>query len=284
MKRKLLVTAIGFLIGSSTQATIFEWSQDETRIYEEKFNAMEFQCKIAAQDAFLELQQTYFLPKKDSKVIYEMILEREKRKATYDYICKIPKERFANKKRINELYQDSIDARILPNNENLAGKNISAVLRFADKIGITTDSYNQIVNLGLSTAKNLRKNPRYNYEVEVMDSLRTFLTKEQLVKILRITNVQPAVDKGIAVWNEVKAAGLVENSDSISCCNGAIEYFLQERIINDMFVGHDKVLKNNLSDLRKQQPLIVRINDSIKKKEELLRKKEEENNEITMAW
>ena len=284
MKRKLLVTAIGFLIVSSTQASVFEWTQDETSTYEKNAETLAFRCKIAAQDAFQELRQTYYLPKKDEKFVYLLMLEREKRKASYDYICEIPKDRVAIKKRLDDLYQDSIDVRLLPDNDKLAGANVSIALRFANNSGVSTENYNKIIRLGLRVAKHLRKDPRYNYDVEVMDSLRNFLTKEQLVTILRSKNAVQAVNKAVAAWNEVKAAGLIENEDSASCCNNAIGYYLEESIINDMFVGHDKVLRNNLSDLRKQQPIIVRMSDSIKKKEELTRKKEEENERIEMAW
>ena len=284
MKRKLLVSAIGFLIASSTHASVFEWTQDETSTYEKNAEALAFRCKIAAQDAFQELRQTYYLPKKDEKFIYLLMLEREKRKASYDYICKTPKDRVTIKKRLDNLYQDSIDVRLLPNNDKLAGANVSIALRFADKIGVSTENYNKIMRLGLRVAKHLRRDPRYNYDVEVMDSLINFLTKEQLVTILRSKNAVQAVNKAVTTWNEVKTAGLIENEDSASCCDNAIGYYLEESIINDMFVGHDKVLKNNLSDLRKQQPIIVRMNNSIKKKEELTRKKEEENERIEMAW
>lgn len=284
MKRKLLVTAMGFLTLASAHASDFKWTEDELRIYEENSEAMFFRCKIAAQDAFQEMRQIYYLPQKDETFVYKLMLERETRKATYDYICDTPWDRVANKKRLDDLYQDSIDVRLLPHNDNLAGANVSIALRFAHKMGVNTENYNKIMSLGLNVAKHLRKDPRYNYDVEVMDSLRNFLTKEQLVRILRSKNAVGAVNKGIATWNEVKAAGLIENEDSASCCDNAIEYFLQESTINEMFVGHDKVLKKNLSDLWKKQPLIVRMNGSIKKKEELAKKKEEENERNEMAW
>lgn len=213
----------------------------------------------------------------------KLLLEREFRKATCDYIFNVPKDRVKNKRRIDELYQDSIDVRLLPHNDKLAGANVSIALRLADRLEINAEKYNKIMSLGLRVAKHLRKDPLYKYNVEVMDSLRNFLTKEQLVMILRSKNAVQTVNKAVATWNEVKAAGLTENEDSASCTQNAIGYLLKEHVINDMFVGHDKVLKKNLTDLRKEQPHIVRMSESIKKKEELIRKKEEyEINE--MAW
>lgn len=284
MKRKLFVTAMGFLIASSAHASVFEWTQEEIRTCEENAEALAFRCKIAAQDAFQELRQSYYLPQKDESYVYLLMLERETRKAAYDYISETPWDRVANKKRIDDLYQDSIDVRLLPHNDNVAGKNISMSLRFAPKMGVSTDSYNKILKLGLDVCKHIRKDPRYNYNVMVMDSLRNFLNKDQIVRVLRSKNAVQAVNKGVATWNEVKVAGLIENEDSASCCDNAIEYYLLEYVINDMYVGHDKVLKKNLSDLWKKQPLIVRMSGSLKKKEELKRKKEEEYENNEMAW
>lgn len=284
MKLKFLVSAFGLLFTSNIDASILEWTQEEVRVYEENKEALTFRCEIAAQDAFQIMRETYHLPSTDEDFVYKLMLERESRKATCDYIFNVPKDRVKKKKIIDELYQDSIDVRLLPHNDILAGANVCLALRLADKLGINAEKYNKIMKLGLSVAKHLRKNPRYNYDVEVMDNLRNFLTKEQLVTILRSRNAVQAVNKAVATWNEVKAAGLIENEDSASCTQNAIGYFLEEYIINDMYVGHDKVLKKNLSDLRKGQPIIVRLNSSIKKKEELIRKKEEENEFNEMAW
>ena len=284
MKRKLLVTAMGFLALACAHASDFKWTEDELRIYEENIKDMSFRCKIAAQDAFQELRQTYYLPQEDENFVYKLILEREVRKATYDYLSETSKDRVANKKRLNDLYQDSIDVRLLPHNDNVAGANIGISLRLAKTLGVSAENYGKILQLGLSVCKHLRKDPRYNYDVEVMDSLRNFLTKNQLCEILTSKHAVECVNKGIATWNEVKGAGLIENEDSASCCNQAIDYYIMECIVNDMFVGHDKVLKKNLSDLWKKQPLIVRMNGSIKKKEELAKKKEEENERNEMAW
>lgn len=284
MKRKLFVTAMGFLIASGVHASDFRWTDEELRIYEEKAKEMSFRCKIAAQDAFQELRQSYYLPQNVESYVYKLMLERETRKAVYDYICEESRDRVENKQRISALYQDSIDARLLPYNDKVAGANISIPLRLADKIGITTEAYSKILQLGLDVCKHLRKAPRYNYDVEVMDSLRNFLTKDQIVWILSAKNAVPAVNRAVAAWHEVKSAGLIENEDSASCTHSAVEYYLEEYVINDMYVGHDKVLKKNLSDLWKKQPLIVRMSGSLKKKEELKRKKEEEYGNNEMAW
>lgn len=284
MKRNLLATAIGLLLTSSSYASVFEWTEEEARIYQENLDALSFRCKIAASDAFQQLREVYYLPQTEETFVYQLMVEREFRKATYDYICKTPWDRVANKKKIDDLYQDSIDVRLLPHNDNVAGANVSLALRIADNMGVSKENYVNILNLGLKVCKHLRKDPRYYYDVEVMDSLRSFLTNDQLVRVLRSKNAVNAINKSIETWHTVKSAGLIENEDSASCCDNASEYYIQESIINEMFVGHDKVIKKNLSDLWKKQPLIVRMVGAIKKKEALVKKKEEESNNNEMAW
>lgn len=284
MKRNLLTAVIGLLLASSAHASVLEWTQEEARVYEENAEALSFRCKIATSDAFQIMRETYYLPSADEEFVYNLMLEREFRKATYDYICNTPWDRVENKRRIDELYQDSIDVRLLPHNDNLAGANVSISLRLADKIGVSKENYNKIMNLGLIVCRHVHKNPRYDYDIEVMDSLRNYLNKEQLYEVLSSKHAIECINKGVATWHELKAEGLIENEDSATCCNQAIDYYLMECVVNDMFVGHEKQLKKNLSDLWKKQPLLIRMSEAIKKKETLTKKKEEENDKNEMAW
>lgn len=284
MKRKLFVTAVGLLTALGMSATVLGFSEEEAKVCEANIEALAFRCTIAGQDAFMELQQKYYVPEKDARYLQDLMTEREVRKATYDYICKVSWERIQNKKRIDSLYQDSIDVRLMPENSSIAGENISLALRFSGRMGVDATGYGRIMALGLDVAKHLRRDAHYRYDMEVMDSLRNILTKEQLVRILRSKNMQKAIDRGVAAWNEVVVAGLIEGEDSTTCCDDAIEYYLQELVLSDMFVGHDKVLGNNLADLWKRQPLIVRMNGSMKRKQEITRRKEEQNENDNLAW
>lgn len=45
-----------------------------------------------------------------------------------------------------------------------------------------------------------------------------------------------------------------------------------------------KLLKNNLSELWKRQPLAIRMNESIRQKEQLLNKKEERTINASLEW
>jgi hypothetical protein len=285
MKQKLLVAAFGLVLAANANATIFEWTSDELAVQKDYAEKWSFMCKISAEDAFQVLRQNYVLPKKEEIFVLSLIFERECRKATYNILSDTPWERVANKKRIDDLYQDSIDVRLLPYNDKVAGANISMALRFADNMGIGKENYTKIMNLGLSVAKHLRIDPSYNYDIEVMDSLRNYLKKTQLIEMLSAKHALTCIQKGVATWNELQNAGMVMDEDSATCCNQAIDYYTMECVINEMFVGHEKQLKKNLSDLWKRQPLIVRMSGSLRNKKELTSKKSDNEPEVNdLKW
>lgn len=285
MKQKILVAAFGLALSANANATIIEWTADELAVQENHAEELAFMSKIAAEDAYQELRQDYVLSKEDIPFVEALIFERESRKATYNILCKKPWERVANKKRIDDLYQDSIDVRLLTYNDKVAGSNISIALRFAEHMGVSRENYSKIINLGLSVAKHRRVDPNYNYDIEVMDSLRNYLKKTQLIEVLSAKHALPCIKKGVATWNELQNAGMVMDEDSATCCNQAIDYYTMECVINEMFVGHEKQLKKNLSDLWKQQPLIVRMSGSLRNKEELTGKKNDNDPEVNdLKW
>lgn len=286
MKQKLLTTAFGLLMAVGGFAEILQFSSEERQVYEDNYDEMKFRCLIAGQDAVTELRMKYLIPEEDMTFMYRLLTEREVRKATYDYTRTDSYERVQCKQRIDKLYQDSIDIRLIPYNNAVAGEMISIATRMAKTLGVSEDRRMDIMNLGLDIAKCIRKNPNYHYDTRVMDSLRIFMTKEQLTTFLRAKNATKAVRTAKEVWNVVKTAGLIEDEDSVECCKVAIEYYLQENVINDMFAGHDKVIRNNLSALWKRQPLIVRMREAMRKEETLKKQNEEEyeSNDNGMAW
>lgn len=286
MKQKLLTTACGLLMTVGSFAEILQFSDEERQVYADNYEAMKFRCLIAGQDAVTELRMRYLIPKEDMDFMYRLLTEREVRKATYDYTQTDSYERVRCKQRIDNLYQDSIDIRLIPYNNNVAGEIISIATRMAKTLGVSTEKRAAIISLGLDVAEHLRKDPRYYYDIVVMDSLRSIMTKEQLTRMLRSKNAVRSVDKARGAWAAVKAAGLIEDEDSVECCTAAIEYYLQESVIEDMFVGHAKVLRGNMKELWRRQPLIVRMKESIGRKETLEqeRREKDEDNDNGMAW
>ena len=145
MKQKILVAAFGLALSANANATIFEWTSDELDVQKNHAEELAFMSKIAAEDAYQVLRQDYVLSKEDIPFVEALIFERESRKATYNILCQTPWERVANKKRIDDLYQDSIDVRLLTYNDKVAGSNISIALRFAEHMGVSRENYSKII-------------------------------------------------------------------------------------------------------------------------------------------
>lgn len=291
MKQKLLTAVFGLVLAANAHADnailrcVLDWSPDEMAVHQDYAEEWSFFCKIAAEDAYQLLAQTYVVPREEQIYVRKLLLERESRKATYNILDHTPWDRVASKKRIDELYQDSIDIRLLTDNKKIAGANISLALRFSDHWKLSRDNHAKILKLGLKIAKLIRKDPNYNYDVEVMDSLRNYFNRSQLVEILSAKHALSCIEKGVATWKELQNAGMVMDEDSATCCNQAIDYYTMECVINELFVGHEKQLKNNLSDLRKQQPLIVRMSGSLRNREALMEKKQESEPDVNdMKW
>lgn len=286
MKTRLLTMSLLMLSALGCHANILQFSDEEMQTYADNYDALVFRGSIAGQDALTEMEQRYYVPKEESQFLCRLLVEREVRKATYDYTRSNPTERVRCKRMIDSLYQDSINVRLMPYNNGIAGEDICISLRMAGALGVSAERRAAIIRLGLDVAGRLRKDPRYYYDVVVMDSLRSLMTKEQLTRMLRSKNVVRSVDKARGAWAAVKAAGLIEDEDSAECCTAAIEYYLQESVIEDMFVGHAKVLRGNLRELWRRQPLIVRMKESMGRKEilEQERRKKDEDNDNGMAW
>jgi hypothetical protein len=276
MKKNLLITVMSLLMTSGCFANVIQFTDEEQKVCTENWDALIFRSKAVGQDALEELKQKYSVLAEHIDYLKVLFVEREMRKATYDYMNYKPRERMIRKQEIDNSYQDSIDVRLIPYNFSIAGEPISLAFRLAKAIGISKDASVKIRNLGLEIARSVRKNPCYDYDVKVMDSLRTFLNRDQLVRILRVKNGDIATAKAKMAWKKVADNGLTANEDSAECIEMAINYYMQEGVVNDMFVGHEVALRKNLSNLWTHQPSIVRMAGALQRKAEMEKKKKEE--------
>jgi len=285
MKKSLLITAMSLLMTSGCFANVFQFTDEEEKVCSENWDALVFRGKAVGLDALEELKQKYYVLAEHVDYLTALFVEREMRKATYDYMNYKPRDRMIRKEEIDNSYQDSINVRLIPYNASIAGEPISLAFRLTKAIGISKDVSVKIHNLGLEIARKVHENPRYYYDVKVMDSLRTFLKRDQLVRILRVKNGDMAYAKAKMAWKNVVDNRLTENQDSAECIEMAITYYIQEGVVNDMFVGHDIALRKNLSNLWMHQPLIVRMAGALQRKAELEKqKKEEKEIDNNLAW
>src|SRR5574344_571301 len=281
MKIKLIMTTLGVLISSSGFAQILPFSDREMQVYANKYEELAFRSSVAAEDDFVVLKKTHIVPSELCDYVKNVYKEREVRKVTHDYFEANAKERVKAKIIIDSLYPDSIDACLMPFNECIAGRTISIALRSGEALKIAKVRQNAILHVGLDVAHRLLLNPRYVYDVQVMDSLKKILTMEQLTQILDSKNAAYVVRKSRDTWNSVKEARLTDDVDSAAEYQRMLSYYLIESRINDMYVGHEKIRDKYMKDLWKQQPLLVRMYGSLYRKMQITRnKKEDDSNDL----
>ncbi len=277
MRKKLFITALTFMVTSGCFAGIFPFSEQEEWIYAENAEALNFRGNAVGSDALEELVQKYCVLTSDAGFLKKLFVEREIRKATYDYMDYKPWDKMLCKQRIDSLYQDSINARLIPYNPSVAGEVITMAVRLSKSVGASPETKGRIVALGLDVARRKRLNPNYFYDKEIMDSLRTFLKKDQLVRILVTKNSDAAKQKAVRSWENAVREGLVVDEDSVDAIDKARDYYTSEGVINDLYVGHESARMKNLSALWKRQPLLVRMDGAIQRKADLKNRKEEES-------
>lgn len=272
--KKLCAAIMTILCVTYSHAQILHFTNDEMQAYAENYDAIAFRCTISGSDALAELKMNYSVPNVHQSYLLKLFVERDVRKATYDYTCHDPRERVLNKHRIDSLYMDSVNIRLIPYNDKVAGPIISTAARLSNALDLTSQQNDMIIATGLKIARQLQKNPYYQYDVEVMDSLRSILSNDLIVRIAKSKNYNSAYKRTQNVLDVVKKQGLFkEVKDEDGEINNAMEYYLQELVLRDIYVGHENVLRNNLQELWNSQPQIVRMYESIKTKEKLQKEK-----------
>ncbi|MBO4397125.1 MAG: hypothetical protein J5805_01170 [Bacteroidaceae bacterium] len=283
-KRKLLILAL-LLSAASAHSQILPFSEEELTVARQHQQELSLLTHFSAHDAFAQLKLDYSVWHEHSNYLLNLFQEREFRKHICDFIENDAMKRVGMKQSIDSLYQDSIDVRLLPFNDKLAGAAIQHSLHmlFVRK-QTATPQYKAIESIGLKVAKRLRKNPFYNYKKEVMGCLKKNLTSSQLNSVLTTKNLTAAINKTDELMRKLQSAGMISQIDSTSEKEKAAAYYISEMNIYDMYEDNEQILKNNLRELWKQQPQSVRMAESLNQKAILQKKKEERTINENLVW
>lgn len=271
-------------MASGCMAGILPFTDSERRVYEEHREELDFRGEAVGTDAYELLKQGHRVSDTHGAYLKQLLIERETRKATYDYMGYGARKRLGCKQRIDSLYLDSISIRLFEYDPAVAGEAVMYACRLAKAVGMDADTKARVERLGLAVARELDRNPTYRYEVRVMDTLRACLTREQLARVLRVKNSARGTAMAREAWRVATERGLVEAADSADLTSKADIYYTEELVVRDMFVGHGDALGKNLNWLRKQQPALVRMAGAVSRKLELGKKGESNGNDNGMAW
>lgn len=291
MKKQLLIFGLLalFSLKSYSQDSvrmvfpILPYTEEETKCLEKHTEAVLKLSSFNGMNAFAELCYRYLVPSVQSEYLRDLFLERERRKYLYNIMVQDAYYRVQKQLFIDSLYQDSIDIRLIPYNKQIAGELISLSL-YLPTMKLTTIQKNKLLDTGLKIAKKLRHNPRYNYDVEVMDSLKHQLSSNQLRTLLSARNMDAALEKARVAWNKIEKAGLIQGLDSTKEISLAQYYYIEEFTINDMYVGNEEYRMRNMRDLWAKQPKLVLMYESLRQKESLIKKKEEKEKNLNLIW
>lgn len=251
-----------------------KYTKEETNAIQLYGKEMSHQVDIASEDALAEMQLRYLYNRNDLEHLRRLFEEREQRKAAHNYLERNPMERVVEKQRIDSLYQDSINALLIPYNSNISGEIISLSLRMSDALRLSKKNHVRLMDKALDFARRLRKNPYTNFKKEEMDALKKNLSAKQLETVIDEKNGMQAQVKAQRAWNALEEAGVAYELDSLPNVSRARLYYLIEMRYWDMYVEQNEVRDRNLQDLYRSKPKIIKMYEALDEKKRIKEKKE----------
>ena len=251
-----------------------KYTKEETNAIQLYGKEMSHQVDIASEDALAEMQLKYLYNRNDLEHLRRLFEEREQRKAAHNYLERNPMERVVEKQRIDSLYQDSINALLIPYNSNISGEIISLSLRMSDALRLSKKNQARLMDKALDFARRLRKNPYTNFKKEEMDALKKNLSAKQLETVIDEKNGMQAQVKAQRAWNALEEAGVAYELDSVPNVSRARLYYLIEMRYWDMYVEQNEVRDRNLQDLYRSKPKIIKMYEALDEKKRIKEKKE----------
>lgn len=249
-------------------------TKEEANVIQLYGKEMSHQVNIASEDALAEMQLRYLYNRNDLEHLRRLFEEREQRKAAHNYLERNPMERVVEKQRIDSLYQDSINALLIPYNSNISGEIISLSLRMSDALRLSKKKHRRLMEKALDFARRLRRNPYVNFKKEEMDVLKKNLSAKQLETVIDEKNGMQAQVKAQRAWNALEEAGVAYELDSLPNVSRARLYYLIEMRYWDMYVEQNEVRDRNLQDLYRSKPKIIKMYEALDEKKRIKEKKE----------
>jgi hypothetical protein len=241
---------------------------------------------LEGEDAFEELKRVYWFDTLQAPQLYHLVLAREKRKIFSMSNNDDIKVRVTVKHDIEQIYQDSINAILIPYNPKISGKIISNALRLADKINLSIKKKDILMGYALDFAHRLREDPYAYILGDEINVLKNNLTSEQLNTIIDDKNKDQAYKKALNVWSVLKKAGETEDLDSTSQVVRAEMYYTLELRYHDLFIGHEDMMWQNLNDLYRNKPKVIKMFDALGTNNIIKEKvnKKEKHVDSTFSW
>ena len=226
------------------------------------------------EEAFERMRMKYRFKKADASKLKHLYMEREKEKILANKADFSAQNIIWYKDNIDSVYSDSIYRYLIPENK-ISSENLTCALKYSKRIELDEAQYEYLMFCALRMAHRLEKDPLKNLWDEEMDILRKTLTSKQMRNML-ILKHKNAIQKDInKVWTELKKVNLTNEVDSAKEYSKARMYIALKYCINDVYRHKSGERRNNLEELKKKRPLLIKMYDAlVQRKQE---KKEEED-------
>lgn len=272
--RKLVFIMLAIVCVSHVCAQKLTCTKEEANVIQTYGKEMSRQVRIASEDALAEMQMKYLYDRKDYLHLQKLFEAREQRKIAHDYLEQNPSARVMEKMGIDSLFQDSINALLIPYNPNISGEIISLSLYMSDVLHLSKKSHHRLMEKALDFARGLRKNPYANFKKEEIEVLKKNLTSKQLETVIDEKNNVQARIKAQRAWDALEGAGVSYELDSLPQVSRAQLYYQIEMRYWDLYVEDNEVRDRNLQDLYRSKPKIIKMYEALDEKKRIKEKKE----------
>ena len=283
----LLIIVCGILSSRCVFAQSLSFTKEEKNVIKKRNGALGQSTQIVCEDALASIRIKYRVASKDKEHLAKLIYDRECRKLAHNYIENNPIQRMKEKMRIDSLFQDSIDALLIPYNHDISGKCISMALQFSDNLKLNSKKRKFLMDKALSFARRKRQNPTAMFAKEEMDALKKTLSRNQIEYVLNEKNRLAASVSACQIWNDLEKTKLTVELDSANQMYLLNKFFLLDMMYHDYYVGDDETMRNNLEELYKHRPDGIRMHEALNTRKRVnAEAKEEKKKRVsnTYAW
>lgn len=267
--RNFLLIPFGLLCGNAVAQMSFRNIVAEEIMLRQHAMEIASVTELVAEERMTMLRSLYHIPLKQEKKIASYIRECERRKFVYNYIYRDSvRLRLFGKNEIDSIYSDSVNIILIPVKGNvISGENISLALSLSSLLRLDDTQREYLMDIALSIARRIHKEPRADFWNEEMDVLRKILSAGQLNTFFMNKNSERITGALDAGWRRIVAARLTSQVDSAKEFPRAYIYYHEQFKIMDIFRNFGTPRKKNLAELQKHKPAMVRIVDELIRRE-----------------
>ena len=201
----------------------------------------------------------------DAIKLFDLIYERELRKQmTHFYLSDNLKERFQDKRNIDQEYEDTI-CRIMAPYWNMGLPNLYKAVQYRKGLNLSNEQYNTIVTnmIRLKPKAEKTKGDMWGDELTVLQEV---LDGDQLDTYFRAKNARIATRDSKIFWERLKDEGMANDLDSTSAVSRIFIHRLKIMQASDLYWNDENKKREAWNAIDRYAPLEMRRVYSVDRK------------------